>query len=691
MAKESKALKAEKKRISDSKVVKYWESAIQRAGKKMPIKSWELAEERLSAGEVKGGVDTRPVVNDLRNHYEGSRAYLDQREPSFKTVPSSAFANDPNILKRAECERKYLEYVWREQKCQIAQSQKLDSSLIRNVGFTMPYFDLKKWMPGIRYLPPGDVRLDPDCSGLEERISWDAYKEVVSLEILKANNPGLTKAEIETLKKKGASSLTEKEKEEADDDAKELYAVATVWHIFAKNDSATRLYDEEEEIKSLTDELKLNTALRYIQLAEGLQRPLQDKSEWPFKLDHNENMITRLQMNKEPENLYGYTDYDQMVRMDLMSDNTMTYIEADTYWAANKKYTGNENDGQSSETAINDFLNTNKKVFIPGLLGDDGKPTIQRIDAGNVNQSLVGSYDLMHNQSKEATGQNELQTESVADLKDVTAIGIRWQEQKLHQRVNLRLGGPRGYEESIYEDAVKMMEIAHQLVPRLSVVAVTKEVPETGVGEVVYREDETLELLPWEQAKEAIKNGGTLVKLGVDAIVGEELAKHWVTTEDVPIEDIRLATKIMIVPGSTRTITQEQRAADLENYYNTLLFPTIYEPMGRFDLAAKFAEHIGELKGVDSIEDYLPQSDEIKQFLEQQQQAQQAEGQQAQQEMAAKEQEAQLNQTASEADIQKEAIKADIELEKEIGKAELEEQKGQMQLRLMSQKKAPEK
>ena len=696
----------EEKKQYEALTVKYWGSAIERAGKKMPTKDWEIAEKRVSAhdnrttedGVVVSGDDTRPVVNDLRNHYEGSRAYLDQREPTFKTVPSPAYASDENIIKRASCERKYLEYVWQEQECQVAESQKLDSALLRNVGFTMPVFDFKKWMPAIRYLPARDVRIDPDCGGLIERASWMAYKEDISIEMLKANNPDITTSEIEFLKKKNASTLTEDEQEDKSDDEKELYQVATVWHIFAKNDSATRNYDDEEEVESLSDELKLNTVVRYLQIVEGLQRPLQDEDSWPFLLDHNENMITRLQMNKEPENLYGFTDYKQMERMDLMSDNVMSYVEADTYHAANRKYSGpNSVEGQS-DINIETFLNENRKVYIPGMVGEDGKPVIQRIDVGNVNPTIVAAYELMHDQSKEASGQSELQTESVADLKDVTAIGIRWQEQKLHQRVNLRLGGPRGYEKSIHQDAVKLMEIAHQLVPKYSTVSAKRAIPDVQSGEITYEEEETLQEMKWPAAKEALRQGGTLIKLGVDAIVGEELAEFWVTTDDVPIEDIRLATQIMIVPGSTRTITQEQKAADLTEFYSNVLWPTVYEPMGRFDLAKKYLEHVGQLKGVDRMEDYLPKDDEIDQFLEEQKQAQQAqqqaEQQQGQQQMQIAEQQAQMDQAASEQEIQKDALKNDMEIEKEVVKGQLEQEKGRMQISIMekqAQQKSPER
>ncbi len=680
------------------KVYKYWMGALKRAYKQMPVDMWKIAETRLEAYQSPHETaieDTRPVVNDFRNHYEGSRAYLDQREPSFKIVPAPAYAQDEEVLKRAKCERIYLERIWIEQECQKAQSQKLDSSLIRNVGFTMPVFDLKKWMPAVRYLPVRDVRLDPDCGGLVERMAWTAYREVISLEELKANNPDLTKADIGLLKKQGASVLSEEENGDISEEEKPLYAVVTVWHIFAKNDAALRDYDKEDEIElpeSLADELKLNTKTRYIQIAEGLPKPLRDVDRWPFLLDHNEQMITRLQMNKQPEKLYGFTDYQQMERMDALSDEVMGYVAIDAYYAAVRKYAGNPNNIQPSDMSIEDFLNTNKTTYMGDMMGDDGKPLIQRIDAGQGSNQLAPAYELMHDQSKEASGQNELMSESIADFKDVTAIGVRFQEQKLHQRVNLRLGGPRGYEKSIQEDAVKLLEIAHQLVPRYSSVSVTGPIPEVDEEGIEYEEGERVVELPWEDAKKAIVAGGQLLKLGVDAIVGKELAEFWLTTDDTPMEEIRLSTQVVIVPGSTRTITQEQKAADLQDFFIQQLWPTVYEPMMRFDLAKKFLEHVGMLKGIDRMEDFLPQEEEITQFVQQQQQMQQqqaqAEQQQNQQQAEVEQQKAQTEQVAADADLERDEIRGQMDIEKEAMKADIDEEKARMQLKISREKSA---
>jgi hypothetical protein len=668
----------------NARLVTYWQNALKRAKKKQPERYWEAAEKRLNATAAKEldnvkGFDQRPVVNDLRNHFEGSMAYLDQRAPAFTVSARPAFADDEAIIKRAECERKYIEYVWAEQKCQQAESQKLTSSIVRNVGFTVPVFDLKKWMPGLKYLPSRDVRFDPDCGGILENVSWQAYKEDISIEELKAITE-LDKEEIENLKGHYKTSLSEEDVEEATDDVRKENQLVTLWHIFARNDAAIRFVDEDEDTpKRLAEELNLNTPRRYIQLVEGLQRPIKNVDKWPFELDHNELMITHLQMNKEPENLYGFTDYQQMERMDEYSDLLMSYIEADAYFASIKKFASGEKPPGGEN--IDDFINKNTRSVLENFLDENGTPKLQPVKVGEPTPGLTDQYNLMHGESSKASGLSELMQEGVADYKEVTAIAVRYQAEKLHQRINLRLGGPRGYEESIKEDAVKLLEIAHQMVPKLSHVSVmeTVEVPGEVVDDIVVMEEEETEVikvLPWPDALKAIMGGGQLLKLGIDAIVGEELAQYWVTTDDVPLVAIRLSTEIAVDPGSTRTITDQQKAAEMKAFATDTLLPLIYEPTGRIDLAVKYARKIGRYMGIDKMEEYLPSDDEVSDLMKDKQQ--QAESEEAEKRAAAEAKvdlaDTKLETAERKADNEERA--ADAELVRAGAKAEMELGKG---------------
>jgi hypothetical protein len=670
------------------KLYSYWMRQLKRAAKKMPTDDWDAAKTRLSARQKDdNGKELLPVVNDLRNHIEGSRAFLDQCEPSFRILPPPQFRMDEAILKRAECERAYLEAVWKEQRCQRAESLKLNSALTYNIGFTMPIFDVKKWMPAIRYLSAENVRLDPDCKGVIDEMKWWGYKETMSLIDFTAQYE-ISKSELESLKQKGNYSLDKDDIELIDDDEKCDYSVVTVWHIYAKNSSALQMDKKEETTKTEKNQLKEDTVYRYLCFAEGLYRPIKDVPDWPFKLDHNENILSVLLFNKLVDDLYGFTDYRQMERMDKMKDNVMGYIEADAYFSAIRKYLGG--DDIPSDTDLDAFINDVRRMVIPKMLDDAGQPKLKEVSLRQANPALTQQYELMHDQAMRASGQSELMAESTADLKEVTAMGVRYQEQKLHQRVNLRLGGPSGYEESICEDAIKILEIAHQYVPRYSEVLQVMEMEVVDGSDLVEKPTEQIVELPWPQAQEAVRNGATLLKLGVDAIVGEELAQYWVTLDDVPLEEIRLSTRVSVIPGSTRSITQEQQAADMQDMYVNVLFPTIYQPMNRIDLASSFVAQIGKLKGVDNMEDYLPQLSEIQQFAQQQmeaqQQQQQMEAQHAGVQMEMEQQKAGMEQQKSEMDLQNTAVKNDLDIKKQTQLMEIKREQALIQAKASAQK-----
>jgi hypothetical protein len=386
-------------------------------------------------------------------------------------------------------------------------------------------------------------------------------------------------------------------------------------------------------------------------------------------------------MNKEPDSIYGFTDFEQMERMDLMKDDIMSYIELDAFLSSVRKWIGGED--LPDEVTVNEFLNKTRTSVLPKMLDEQGKPKLVEVSLRQPNQAIVGQYELMHNEALKASGQSELMADTMADFKEVTAIGVRFQEQKLHQRVNLRLGGPRGYEKSIQEDAVKILEIAHQLVPKYSRVLVKVEMPNVNLeqGEIVTDETETIQELPWEQAQQAIRNGGKIVKLGVDAIVGAELAEFWRTLEDTSLAEIRLSTRVSVIPGSTRSITSEQQSEELSQMFLNILWPTIYQPMARIDLAKRFIQYIGRLKGIDNMDDFLPQDSEIGQFVQMtQQQSQQGEqeGQMQQQEMQNQQMMADKDAQGKDLDIARERAKAQMELETMSAKNEMDLQKQKM-------------
>lgn len=625
---------AEEKRFADKRVYAYWMSCIGRAKKEMPTKKWEAAQQRYSA-KSKEGEDNRPYVNDCRKLHESSMSFLDQQEPSFKVSPAEAWMDSEIAMKQAECDSAYLKAVWREQHCQKAQSRKLNSALLKNDGYTLHQFDVKKWMPFMRYLKPENVLLDSDGDGIEENANWKGYFETIPLEEFKSWHPDLPKGVIDSIKKKAGSVLTEDEREDMDDEYVPMYRTVTVYHIFARNSAAIREIKEDGDAKMpdkrLAEELQLDTPRRYLQLVDGHPAPITDEDRWPFDLDHEEFPITHLRFNLT-DSLYAFTDYEQMERLDLLSDDILRDVGIASFWAAVQKFVGKAN-LSVKRTDIEDFLSNPKTTFLEGLADSEGTPLIKELKRGQIDSAQIQAYDLIHDQSKEASGQSELLENADAQAyKDVTALATRVIESNLHQRVNRRLGGPWGYEQSIAEDAIKMLEIAHQFVPQVSQVAMMADFPIEDEAGPLFAEDgvtplteqkEDIKDLPWDEALKALSEGGQLIKLGVDAIVGPKLAQFW--SYKTPAEHWRLSTKVTVEPGTTRSVTKEQQTAVMKQLY-VEIFQPFYEMTGRIDLMRDFLEMIGRMGGVPNIDNKLPEVDELKKMMKmaaQQQQAQQ--------------------------------------------------------------------
>lgn len=609
----------------------YWKNCIERSEKAQPTDEWKAAKDRL---ECKGSNedDKKPYVNGFRLHYETLKSFLDQTVAEFKVTPTDAFVMDEIARKQADCDLAYLTYVWNEQKCQIASSQKLDSTIIRNIGVTLPGFDKKKWMPNLKYIAAKNLLFDPDCDGIRANAKWEGYKESVTVEELVSKNPNLTKEEIDKIKKDAESLLSDGAKTEADDSLdKKQFKVITLYHIFARNDAAIRKIKEGEEQtpdKETIQELNLTTPKRYLQLVKGLERPLKDTDGWPYELDDNEFPTTTLKFNTPVESSYGFTDHIQMERLDTAFDNIMHDIEEGAYWEGNKKFAGTPEAGDLTDADIEKTLKDPKKYYLSKMIGSDGKPKIIQIDTGKFSPELVAALKVIDEQRDKASALGELMAVEASQFKDVTAIGVRVHDANVHQKVNRRLSGPEAYEASICGDAVKMLEIAHQFVPQYSLLEIP--IPQTAINEIgeLYETGETYTdyiSLPWEQTVVILKEPEVrLIKLGVDAIVGPELAPHWRTADEYPPRLLKLSTKIRVLPGSTRSITKEHRAAILKQYYLELYMP-LYQAMNRWDLATNFISHISGLIGLPDSKDLVPDMGSVQKFMQEQAQLKQME------------------------------------------------------------------
>lgn len=602
---------------------RYWMNWVKRAKKNQPTDEWKEAEKRLAADSD----DKLPYVNGYRLQYESLKSFLDQRDASFRITPSEAFMADETVIKQSECDAAYLKHIWQDQECQKIESRKLDSALQRNIGFTLVAFDKKKWMPHLKYIPARNVGLDPDHIENPEDAGAIAYWEPISLEELKAKNPDLTKENLDKITGDNAGSVLSEDEQgkinSENPEDKPLYTIVILYHIFARNDAAVRKLEGGEAEKpdnSIVTKLNLTTPRRYLQFVKGYNKPLKDLPYWPYDLDDNEWPITPLSFNTPSESLYGFTDHKQMKRLDTMCDAIFKDIERNTFFVGNKKFGGTPEAGGLKRADIERFLNDPTTTYHDNMIDSQGKSKVQQIDVGKFDESMVKAYITADDARTKASCLAELLTSEVEQYKDVTAIATRIHDANTHQRINRRLNGPEGYEKSIAEDAIKLLEIAHQFVPRYSVLEV--EAPKrvmNDFGEEIETDETELQIktLPWPQAMAAMKQGAKLVQLGIDAIVGEKLAPYWRTSDEYPARLFKLSTTVRVLPGSTRSITKEHKAALLKQYFLECYQPYLAQ-LGRWDLINKFLERIGQLAGIEGVKDMLPEDSSIQEFIEQQ-------------------------------------------------------------------------
>lgn len=579
----------------------YWMSWIKRSKKNQPVDAWQKAEDMLLVNDSA----KQPYLSGFRLLYERLKSYLDQIAPTFDIVPSPAYFNDQFTLKAAECDKKYLDYIWSEQNLQRIQSQKLDSALIRNCGYSLLGFDTKKWMPKLSYLKSTKVYTDPDCDGIKENAKAIAYEEDISIEEFVSKYKEI---DVKTVLNRAGNilSLSEQADMPADVDAK-MFKTVKIYHVFAKGDSAVRKSNSDNETPTQDEvgDLFQQEPRRYLQFAEGYEQPLVD-GDWPYDIDSNEFPITELMFNVVSGNYYSYTDNDHMTRSDELCDSILKDVEENAYYGGKKKFGGSATANDLSRETIENFLNDPKRAYLPDIIDASGNLKIQQIDTGKFDAGLMQTYELFDKIRKDSSALGELLSNTAEDFKDVTALAVRVQEANSHQNVNRRLSGPMGYEESIKDDAIKILEIAHQYVPTFSIVEMQNVSPDGIMSNEMVK-------LPWAQVKDAIANGGKLIQLGVDAIVGPELAQFW--REGMPQMEFKLSTSVRVKKGSTRDMTQENKAAVMKQFYLEVLLP-YYTATNRFDLAGNYIKQMGQMAGIDHIEENLPTMEDAQMVMQ---------------------------------------------------------------------------
>ena len=633
-----------------------------KSGEVWPEDEWDKAREAYE-----GDAKTPQRVNLWRSTIDTSLAYQLQTDPTIRIGPAEGFEDDERSRGRASCDEALVKYLWREMGFGSERLRVIREARVIGLGFVRCCMDLRRMLPGIKHIDPEQVRVDPTCRGNMPKGQWMAFCEYVSPDLLAQDRPGL---DFEKLRKASESAAGPKTDPDASTSQAEQIAKSRVsvgshlkrvrlWRLFLRN--AAALYDKEpvgekdEEagphVERFRDKEGLTEPRRYVEIVEGYDGPaVADEDAWPeaLALDFDGWPIKRLAFNEAYHRVAGFTDHRHVKKIE-------EYLET-ALGSGNRSMTlkncgaiGLPTGDMRSELELKATLEKEGLKIVKNALGPDGKPLMALLfqDAGLTVQD-VSWAELLMTWHDLLSGVPKVKQGAEPDYGTATEADIASEAATARSEAQLRL--IEAWDAEIVE---QIQAMAHVTLRQLSSVEVvvpeqTIEVlrPQSVAGvtysvpmpETTPEHTEIMDNLPWVVASQILTEqpDAQLVSLGVEAMVGRELAQWWVDGE--PLKVVRRSTQVTIERGSTQRRTRERKVLLALEMFRTVLAP-VYERTGRTDLLVKFAELIFDLQGLKT--DFgaaLPKPEEVLQQIQAAQQAKEAQVQQQQAAAADKEQ-----------------------------------------------------
>ena len=651
-----------------------------KSGEVWPEDEWDKAREAYE-----GDAKTPQRVNLWRSTIDTSLAFQLQTDPTIRISPAEGFEDDERSKGRAGCDEALIKYLWREMGFGPERLRVIREGRIIGLGFARCCMDLRRMLPGIRHMDPEQVRIDPNCRGNIAEAQWVGFCEYVSPDLLVKDHPGL---DVDKLRKASEPASGPKDdpdatKEQAEQISKSRGAVGAhlrrvrLWRLFLRN--AAALYDKEpvgekdEEagphLERFRDKEGLTEPRRYVELVEGYDCPaIVDEDAWPeaLALDYDSWPVKRLAFNEAHHRTAGFTDHRHTKKVEEYLE-TVTGSGNRSMALKNCGAIGVVQGDLRSESELKKLLEQEGLKIVKNALGPDGKPLMALLfqDAGlspedvSWAELLMNWHDLISGVPKIRQG-SEPETGVTATASDIAS-----EATNARNEAQLRL-----IEEFDAEVVEQIQAMAHVNLRQLSSVEVvvpeqTVEVADPMTGMPVYdpttflpmtqttpAHPEVMDNLPWAVASQILTEqpDAQLVSLGVEAMVGPELAQFW--TDGEPLSVVRRSTQVTIERGSTQRRTREKKVLLALEMFKTVLAP-IYEKTGRVDLLVKFATLLFDMQGLKT--DFgaaLPDPQEIMAQMQMQQQAQAA---QVQQQQAVEQQDKQFDQGVQVAELAQQA------------------------------------
>jgi hypothetical protein len=614
-------------------VAKYFLSLV-RLGEIWPKDEWEEARVAYEGSTEK---PNRLRANLWRTMVDTQAAFLDQDPKRPIVRPQDGYAKDETARGQAQCEQALYDYIFREMDYASAIEQVRHSAGLIDVGFAVLSWDMRRSLPAFRYLEPEDVRIDPDCGGDLARAGWIAFAENVSAELL-SRQAGIP---LDKLRKARVKPLPDADQPERDAEevrrATEVVGAAIdkcrVWHIYARNEFAlydTRPASDEQDqegrphFERHRDRHGMNEPRRYVKVVEGYDRPIEDIQDgWPeaLALDWDEWPIVMLGFNRRKGKCAGFTDWRHV---SVLQEDFNTVLK-DLVVRAKLRNPPKMLKGEGctmDDAQIKRMLESTEVEVIGGAVDATGKPTLVPLDFGTPTVQEVELLATVKNLVDQMSMLPEIMRGGEQGFE--TATEARTASEAAAAKIERRF---RRYERMQIEIARKTIQACHANLPLLTRVErlqpvmrevlipdpVTGTTLPTGQMEPTGDFEPVVDSLMWSEAQIALAEpGAELVQLGVEAMVGPELARFW--PEGKPLSVIRASTRVDVERGSSQRRVREEKSKEFRELVMQVLLP-VSQATNSPQMALAIARKCLLLMDVEDVDQLVPSLPEVEAAL----------------------------------------------------------------------------
>lgn len=597
--------------LEDKKRARYFLQLV-KAGEVWPEKEWDEARLAYEADTAEG---KRPRVSRWRSTVDIKAAFVDEEPPKVNVEPRAGMAGDMATVNRAKADEALYAYLYDELGYRATIGKMRHSADVTGLGWVVCCTDTRRVMPDLKFIQNEQVALDGNGGGNLKRLSWIAYYELVAPELLQKEFPDLNlekaRTAAQTPRRENLEGTSEdiRRVQQAMDATRTMESKCKVWRIFLRNEAA--LYDTEpsksEEgqphLERFRDREGMNEPRRHVVVVEGYETLLRDEDRWPDVLacDWDEWPIHRLAFNEAYERTSGFTDYRHEEKLLGYIENAMADANDVMALHTSLKIGAARGDMRDAQTIKNSIEAKGIQV-IPDAFDEQGRPLLQPLNFGNLDQQHLNWIELCERTYETVSGVPKVQQGSENDTQQ-TATEIKVMSDAANARMDVRL---HKFEEANALVAAHVLMMAHVLLKRGSSVEVVEDVegvdPKTGAPTMV-QQARVVDGLSWDQAQVAIMQGGTLITMGVDAMIGSELAAFW--EDGLPLDIIRRNIRVSVEKGSTQRRARMEKVSMFLQTYMGMVDPILMQ-LGMTRERLEAAKKVMEMQGLGDLKSIVP-------------------------------------------------------------------------------------